>query len=31
VLAEQVIPIVKEEAGRIIVITVYVYYFGGKK
>ena len=28
---KQVIPIVKEEAGRIVVITVYVYYFGGKK
>jgi hypothetical protein len=28
---KQVIPIVKEESDRIVVITVYVYYFGGKK
>ncbi len=28
---KQVIPIVKEELDRIVVITVYVYYFGGKK
>ena len=28
---KQVIPIVKEESDRIVVITVYVFYFGGKK
>ncbi len=28
---KQVIPIVKEESNKIVVITVYVYYFGGKK
>ena len=28
---KQVIPIVKEESDKIVVITVYVYYFGGKK
>jgi len=28
---KQVIPIVREESDRIVVITVYVYYFGGKK
>lgn len=28
---KQVIPIVKQESDRIVVITVYVYYFGGKK
>lgn len=28
---KQVIPIVKEESNRIVVITVYVFYFGGKK
>ena len=27
---KQVIPIVKEEANKYIVITVYVFYFGGK-
>jgi len=27
---KQVIPIVKEEADKYIVITVYVFYFGGK-
>jgi hypothetical protein len=30
-LTKQVMPIVKEESARIIVITVYVFYFGGKK
>jgi len=30
-LTKQVIPIVKEESNKIVVITVYVYYFGGKK
>jgi hypothetical protein len=28
---KQVMPIVKEESGKIIVVTVYVFYFGGKK
>jgi len=28
---KQVIPIVKGESNKIVVITVYVYYFGGKK
>ena len=28
---KQVIPIVKEGSDRIVVITVYVCYFGGKK
>ncbi len=28
---KQAIPIVKEETDKIVVITVYVYYFGGKK
>jgi hypothetical protein len=27
---KQVIPIVKEEANKYIVITVYVFYFGGR-
>lgn len=30
-LIKQVMPIVKEEPGKIIVVTVYVFYFGGKK
>ncbi len=28
---KQVVPIVKEELDKVIVITVYVFYFGGKK
>jgi hypothetical protein len=28
---KQVVPIVMEETNKIIVITVYVYYFGGRK
>ncbi len=28
---KQVVPIAKEESERMVVITVYVYYFGGKK
>lgn len=27
---KQVMPIVKEEADELVVITVYVFYFGGK-
>ena len=27
---KQVIPIVVEEANRLVVVTVYVFYFGGK-
>jgi predicted RNA-binding protein with RPS1 domain len=28
---KQVVPVIKEELGKIVVITVYVFYFGGKK
>jgi len=28
---KQVRPIVAEEADRFVVVTVYVYYFGGNK
>ena len=27
---KQVVSIVKEEADRLVVVTVYVFYFGGK-
>jgi hypothetical protein len=30
-MTKQVMPIVREEADRIVVVTVYVFYFGGKK
>jgi hypothetical protein len=30
-LIKQVMPIVKEEDEKIVVVTVYVFYFGGKK
>ena len=30
-LIKQVMPIVKEEREKIVVVTVYVFYFGGKK
>ncbi len=28
---KQVLPIVREESDRIVVITVYVFYFGGRQ
>jgi hypothetical protein len=28
---KQVVPIVMEETNEIVVVTVYVYYFGGRK
>lgn len=28
---KQVMPIVRDEPGRLMVITVYVFYFGGKE
>lgn len=30
-LTKQVMPIVVEEAGCYVVVTVYVFYFGGRK
>lgn len=29
--SKQVMPVVVEEAGEIVVVTVYVFFFGGKK
>jgi hypothetical protein len=28
---KQVVPVIQEESDKIVVITVYVYYFGGRK
>jgi hypothetical protein len=28
---KQVMPIVAEESGRLVVVTVYAFYFGGKQ